>query len=50
METHPETILFVGAGATQALAMPTSYEQAKFLWNVCDEEPFTVKTNESSAP
>ena len=47
---HPETILFVGAGATRALAMPTSNEQAKFLWNVCDEEPLTVTTIESSAP
>lgn len=46
---HPETILFVGAGSTQALAMPTTNEQAKFLWNVCDEEPLSVNTIETSA-
>lgn len=46
---HPETILFVGAGATQTLAMPTSSEQAKFLWNSCNEEPLTTETIESSA-
>ena len=43
---HPESILFVGAGATQALSMPTSTEQSKFLWNACDEYPLTVKTIE----
>ena len=46
---HPEAIMFVGAGATQALAMPPTSEMAKFLWNICDEEPLTVKTIESSA-
>jgi len=46
---HPETILFVGAGATQALAMPTTNEQAKFLWEVCDEKPLRVDTIEASA-
>lgn len=46
---HPETILFVGAGATQALAMPPTSEMAKFLWNACDEEPLTVKTIEAFA-
>lgn len=45
---HPETILFVGSGATQALSMPTTTEQAEFLWNVCDE-PLTVETIEKSA-
>lgn len=49
INTHPETILFVGAGATQALAMPPTSEQAKFLWNVCNQEPLSVKTIEDSA-
>lgn len=39
---HPETILFVGAGATQKLAMPTTSEQAMFLWNMCDQAPLSV--------
>ena len=43
---YPETVLFVGAGATQKLAMPTTNEQAKFLWNVCDEESLTAETVE----
>lgn len=47
---HPETILFVGAGATQALAMPTSSEQAKFLWRICNEKPLSVNAVEDSAP
>lgn len=46
---HPETILFAGAGATQQLAMPTTTEQARFLWNICDEDLLTVKTIEGSA-
>lgn len=45
---HLETILFVGAGATQALAMPPTGEMAKFLWNACDEEPLTAETIEES--
>ena len=45
---HPETILFVGAGATQALAMPPTSEEAKFLWNACDGEPLTAKNIEES--
>ena len=45
---HPETILFVGAGATQALAMPPTSEMAKFLWNICDQELLSVKTIEDS--
>ncbi len=32
-----ETILFVGAGATASLAMPTTEQQADFLWKLCDE-------------
>lgn len=47
-DPHPETILFVGAGATQSLAMPTTTEQAKFLWNVCDEKPLGINTVEDS--
>lgn len=46
---HPETVVFVGAGATQALAMPTTNEQAKILGNVCDEEPLHANTIEASA-
>ena len=45
---HPETILFVGAGATQALAMPPTSEQAKFLWNMCDQEPLSPEAMEDS--
>ena len=45
---HPETILFVGAGATQKLAMPPTSEEAKFLWSACDEEPLAAKTIEES--
>ena len=33
---RPETILFVGAGATQDLSMPTTSEQAQILWDICD--------------
>ena len=43
---HPETILFVGAGATQRLAMPPTSEEAQILWDICDEEPLSVKTIE----
>lgn len=32
----PETILFVGAGATAALSMPTTQDQAQLLWRICD--------------
>ena len=35
---RPETILFVGAGATSRLKMPTTAEQADILWHLCDEE------------
>lgn len=31
-----ETVLFVGAGATAALKMPTTYDQAIILWKFCD--------------
>lgn len=34
---RPETILFVGAGATQQLSMPTTAAQAAILWNLCDQ-------------
>ena len=43
---HPETVLFVGAGATQALAMPPTNEMAQFLWDMCDEDPLSLKTIE----
>ncbi len=33
---RPETILFVGAGATSRLNMPTTEEMARILWNLCD--------------
>lgn len=33
---RPETILFVGAGATLRLNMPTTDEMARILWNLCD--------------
>lgn len=33
---RPETILFVGAGATSRLNMPTTDEMARILWNFCD--------------
>ncbi len=46
--SHPETILFVGAGATQQLAMPPTNEEAQFLWNICDEESLSVKTIEAA--
>ena len=35
---RPETILFVGAGATARLSMPTTDDQAGILWNLCDGE------------
>ena len=46
---HPETMVFVGAGATRALAMPTTGDMAKFVWNVCDEESPSVETIEETA-
>lgn len=45
---HPETILFVGAGATQRLSMPPTSEQAKFLWDICDEETLSVEAIETA--
>ena len=45
---HPETILFAGAGATQYLAMPPTGEMAKFLWDICDEEPLSENTIEKA--
>lgn len=35
---RPETVLFVGAGATQRLDMPTTYEQAIILWRFCEKD------------
>ena len=46
--THPETILFVGAGATQQLAMPPTSEMAKFLWDICDEDTLSVEVIEKA--
>lgn len=31
-----ETILFIGAGATSRLSMPTTGDQANILWQLCD--------------
>ena len=45
---HPETILFVGAGATQQLAMPPTSEMAKFLWDICDGDPLSVTVIEKT--
>jgi len=36
MPTNPETILFVGAGATAKLDMPPTNDQAKILFELCD--------------
>ena len=35
---RPETILFVGAGATARLKMPTTDEQAGIIWNLCEND------------
>lgn len=35
---RPETILFVGAGASQALSMPTTNDQAGIPWAFCDQK------------
>ena len=45
---RPETILFVGAGATSMLSMPTTDDQAGILWHLCDGE-LTVDRVESAA-
>lgn len=46
---RPETILFVGAGATSQLRMPTTDDQAKILWNLCDKEELTAADIEDAA-
>lgn len=38
MQYHPETILFVGAGATASLGMPTTDVMAKCIWFLCHKE------------
>lgn len=45
---RPETILFVGAGATSRLSMPTTGDQAGILWHLCDGE-LTGKCVEDAA-
>lgn len=37
MQYHPETILFVGAGATASLGMPTTGVMAKCIWLLCQK-------------
>ena len=49
MESYPETVLFVGAGATQSLAMPPTSEQAKFLWYICDTDTLSAEKIEEAA-
>lgn len=44
-----ETVLFIGAGATAALNMPTTEAQAGILWRLCDGE-LSVEVIESTAP
>lgn len=46
---RPETVLFVGAGATQQLSMPTTGEQAGFLWTFCDSELTAEAVEEATA-
>ena len=41
-ESYPETILFVGAGATAALSMPQTSKISEFLWDICDVEDLTI--------
>ena len=36
--THSETLVFIGAGATATLGMPSSDNQTKIFRNLCDEE------------
>ena len=45
---RPETILFVGAGATARLKMPTTDEQAGIIWNLCEND-LTAQLVEQSA-
>lgn len=39
---RPETVLFVGAGATASLNMPTTQQQAMILWEFCENDVLTV--------
>lgn len=41
-ESYPETILFVGAGATASLSMPQTSKISEFLWDICDVEDLTT--------
>lgn len=41
-ESYPETILFVGAGATASLSMPQTSKMSEFLWDICDVEDLTT--------
>lgn len=45
---RPETILFVGAGVTARLKMPTTDEQAGIIWNLCEND-LTAQLVEQSA-
>lgn len=45
---RPETILFVGAGATSQLSMPTTDDQAGILWHLCDGD-LTPRSVEDAA-
>lgn len=36
--TNSETLVFIGAGATSALGMPSSDQQSKIFRNLCDEK------------
>ena len=36
--THSETLVFIGAGATATLGMPSSDNQTKIFRNLCDEQ------------
>ena len=41
-ESYPETILFVGAGATAALSMPQTSKISEFLGDICEVEDLTI--------
>ena len=45
---RPETILFIGAGATSRLSMPTTDDQAGILWHLCDGD-LTPRSVEKAA-
>lgn len=46
---RPETVLFVGAGATSCLGMPTTDDQARVLWLLCDEKLTAENVEKTSA-